>query len=202
MAPTRVIRPLVRPRKEPMNARSLRLGLAAAVAATLAVAGGPAASAGDEAGAAQSPATVLMKFNGKRLLFDAPQQVSAGQTLQIVNRTKTRRFGPHTFSLVEETLLPDTRQERRGCFAPRKICLEIALAHEFDPRTERVDKKVVRAGRSGWSKMFTRDAKGDSWYTEKLGTSFGQPVTAEAGSTLSYMCAVHPEMQGKIEVVE
>jgi hypothetical protein len=44
---------------------------------------------------------------------------------------------------------------------------------------------------------------GDSWFTgeKKRGTSIEQPVSATAGTTLYFMCAIHPFMQGSIEVV-
>ncbi len=182
-----------------------RCGLAAAATGALALglAGGPAASAGSDAGTAKAPATIAMKFDGKkRVFFDGPEEVVAGQPLKIVNMTKPRKIGPHTFSLTERDLRPDTKQERKGCFAPGKICLQIALAHEFDPKTEKINKDVVKTGKAGWDKQFTKKAAGDSWYTEKLGGTFSQKVSAEAGSTLFYLCAVHPGMKGKIEVVE
>jgi plastocyanin len=183
-----------------------RCGLATAAtgAVALGLVGGPAASAEPDAGAAQgpAPAKIVMKFNGEKLFFAGAKEVVAGQPLKIVNTIKPRKHGPHTFSLTEESVIPRTRRAGERCFAPSKICLAIAVAHKFNPRTEKVNLPVVKAGKSGWDKMFTKDAKGDSWYTEKLGGSFSQKVTAEPGTTLHYMCAVHPQMQGKIDVVE
>ncbi len=197
---------LVWPRKEHMKRSLPRWGLATAAvgAVALGLVGGPAASADSDAGAAQgpAPAKIVMKFNGKKLLFTGATEVVAGHPLKIVNATKPRKFGPHTFSLTEESLIPRTRRAGERCFAPSKICLAIAVAHKFNPRTEKVGLPVVKAGKPGWDKMFTENAKGDSWYTEKLGASFSQKVTAQPGTTLTYMCAVHPEMQGKIDVVE
>ena len=120
----------------------------------------------------------------------------------MLNKTKLRKFGPHTFSLVEQSVLPDTKKERRQCFSPGKLCMDIAVAHKFNPRTERINQKLVKAGNAGWDEAFTNRAKGDSWYTEKLGASFQQKVTAAPGTTLYYFCAIHPEMQRGIEVVE
>ncbi len=182
-----------------------RCGVAAAAAGAVAfgLVGGPAASAGGSAGSAQEePATIKMKFNGKRFSFAGPTEVAAGQQLKILNTTKPRKVGPHTFSLVEESLLPATRKARKGCFAPGKICMDIAVAHKVNFKTEKVNKPVVKAGAAGWNRMFTKNAEGDSWFTVKLGASFSQKVTAEAGTTLTYLCAIHPEMQGRIEVVE
>ena len=181
-----------------------RCGLATAATGALALGlvGGPAASADSDAGSAKAPATILMKFNGKRFFFDGPEEVAAGQPLKIVNTTKPRKVGPHTFSLTEQSLRPNTPKERKQCFSPGKVCLQIAVAHEFDPKTEKINKDVVKAGKAGWDLEFTKRSEGDSWYTEKLGASFSQKVTAEAGTTLRYLCAVHVGMQGKIKVVE
>jgi plastocyanin len=182
-----------------------RCGLttAATGAVALGLVGGPAASAEPDAGAAQgpAPAKIVMKVNGSKLVFSGSSEVVAGQPLKIVNRTRPRKFGPHTFSLVEESLHPRPTEFRK-CFSPGKICLRIAAAHKFDPKTERVNLKVVKTGKPGWDRMFTSSAKGDSWFTEKLGASLSQKVTAAPGTTLHYMCAVHPEMHGEIDVVE
>ena len=183
-----------------MNANLPRRGLASAAVGVLALAlaGGPAASAGTDAG----PATIKMKLDGKRLFFAGPAEVSSGQRLEIRNATKPRKVGPHTFSLTERSVRPNTKQERKRCFSPGQICMDIAIAHKFNPRTERVNQQVVKAGKAGWDLEFTDRSKGDSWYTEQLGESFTQKVTAEPGTTLRFMCAVHVGMQGKIKVVE
>ena len=181
-----------------------RCGLAAAATGALALGlvGGPAASAGSDAGTAKASATIEMKFNGKRFFFDGPEEVTAGQALKIVNKTKPRKLGPHTFSLTDQSLRPGTPKERKQCFSPGKVCLDIAVAHEFDPKTETINKDVVKAGKPGWDVEFTKRKEGDSWYTEKLGGSFSQKVSAEAGTTLRYFCAIHVGMQGKFKVVE
>ena len=42
---------------------------------------------------------------------------------------------------------------------------------------------------------------GDSWFTgNKPEASITQQVTASAGTTIYFMCAVHPWMHGKITV--
>ncbi|HWT89666.1 MAG TPA: hypothetical protein VN179_00995, partial [Solirubrobacterales bacterium] len=62
-------------------------------------------------------------------------------------------------------------------------------------------KDLVKAGPAGWSTAGNATSKkGDSWFTEKKGETFSQEVTAEADSTLYYICAVHPFMQGKVDV--
>ena len=44
--------------------------------------------------------------------------------------------------------------------------------------------------------------KGDSWFTgERKGTHDVAKVTAKAGTTLYFICAIHPWMQGSVKVV-
>lgn len=184
----------------PWAGRLARCGGAAAGVLAVALIGGPTVFAQDGETPAE-PATITMEAQGKRLVFDGPETVQKGDELRIVNDTSARRHGPHTFSLIKQSLLPDSPKEFRQCFAPGKICMEIALAHGLDPRTEKVSKPVVNAGARGWNRSFNGKRKGDSWYTEKKDQSFTRRVTASAGTTLSFICAVHPDMQGEIDVV-
>ncbi|MDQ3647413.1 MAG: hypothetical protein M3433_02290 [Actinomycetota bacterium] len=180
------------------------LATAAAGAVALGLVGGPAASADSDAGAAQgpAPAKIVMKFNGEKLFFAGSKEVVAGRALKIVNTIKPRAHGPHTFTLVQESLRPSSGAEVNKCFAPGKICRRITVAHKVDFDTGATRLPVVKAGKSGWDRMFSKDAKGDSWFTAKLGATFSQKVTAAPGTSLDYFCAIHPEMKGTIDVVE
>ncbi|HEX2071017.1 MAG TPA: hypothetical protein VHF90_05145 [Thermoleophilaceae bacterium] len=184
----------------PSAGRLARYGGATAGFLAVALIGGSTVLAQDGDTPAE-PATITMEAQGKRLVFDGPETVQKGDELRIVNDTSVRRHGPHTFSLVKQSLLPDGPKEFRRCFTPGRICMEIALAHKFNPRTEKIGKPVVNAGARGWNRSFNGKRNGDSWYTEKKDDSFTRRVTASAGSTLSFICAVHPDMQGEIEVV-
>jgi plastocyanin len=167
--------------------------LAASVAALALVALG--------AGPASAADPVAMELSKGKLKFSGPETVIAGEKLEIVNKTNPKQVGPHTFSLVTKESVPKTRKAMNGCFAPKKICLAIAIWHGFNPKTERITKNVVRVGSAGWSTMGNATSKkGDSWFTEKKGATISQVVTAKAGTTLNYICAVHPEMQGEVEV--
>jgi hypothetical protein len=136
-----------------------------------------------------------------KLKFLAPGFVTQGDDLEIINETNPKQVGPHTFSLVTKGSQPKTGPARHNCFTPKHICLSIAKWHGFDPKTEKITVNPAKAGPAGWSTMGSTSKKGDSWFTgEKPGTSFVQQVTAEPG-TLYFMCAVHPWMQGKVEVV-
>jgi hypothetical protein len=134
--------------------------------------------------------------------FFGPSTVHKGEELRIVNDTKPSQVGPHTFSLVEKGFLPKTSKQRKSCFTPGHICLAIAEWHQFNPKTERIGKEEIDAGPKGWSTMGSLKKEGDSWFSgEKPGGSTEEVVTAKAGTTLYYMCAVHPWMQGSIKVL-
>ncbi len=180
-------------RRVPLRALAL-----AASSAVLVLAGSGIATAATPTGVTQQIDMVLTK--GK-LKFVGPESVTVGDQLEIVNETNPKQVGPHTFSLVTKGSLPKTPKARKSCFAPKHICLAIAIWHGFNPKTEEITKNPAKAGPAGWSTAGSTSKKGDSWFTEKKGEKFSQEVTAEAGSPLYYLCAVHPWMQGKVDVV-
>lgn len=165
------------------------------------------------AGAAEAPVApvptgtkdvITMSLVKGKLKFVAPESVTVGDQLEIVNKTNPRQVGPHTFSLVTKGSIPKTRKAMGTCFTPKKICFAIAQWHGFNPKTEKITKNPAKAGPAGWSTMGTATGKkGDSWFTgeTKSGTHISQEVTAEAGTTLYFMCAIHPFMHGQIKVV-
>jgi plastocyanin len=180
------------------RARLRALVLVASVAALTLVIGGPSAGAATPTGNTQ---VITMEFAKGKMKFAGPGSVTVGDQLEIVNETNPKQLGPHTFTLVTKGSLPKTPKARQTCFAPKHICLSIAIWHGFNPKTERITKALVKAGPAGWSTAGNATSKkGDSWFTEKKGETFSQEVTAEADSTLYYICAVHPFMQGKVDV--
>jgi hypothetical protein len=156
------------------------------------------------AGAAVTPTgvtdTIHIELTKGKLKFVAPGSVTQGDQLEIVNDTNPKQVGPHSFSLVTKGSLPKTGQARKSCFTPKHICLSIAKWHGFNPKTEKISIDPVEAGPEGWSTMGSTSKKGDSWFTEKKGDSLTQLVSSQP-QTLYFMCAVHPWMQGKINVV-
>jgi hypothetical protein len=169
--------------------------LAALVVPNLATAETPPVPAGEVT-------TIEIKLEGKKLGFFGPSTVHEGEELRIVNKTNPRQVGPHTFSLVEKGLLPKTAKQRQSCFTPAHICLSIAEWHHFNPKTETIGKVEVEAGPLGWSTMGSLKKEGDSWFSgEKPGGETDRKVTAKAGTTLYFMCAVHPWMQGRVKVL-
>jgi hypothetical protein len=184
------------------RARLRALVLVASTAAlALAISGPVSTAATTPTGKTEVISAELTK--GK-LKFVGPETVTAGDQLEIVSNTNPKQVGPHTFSLVTKGSLPKTRKAMQSCFSPKKICLAIAKWHGFNPKTEKITKNLVKAGPAGWSTMGNATGKtGDSWFSgeTKKGTHVSQEVTAEPGTVLHYICAVHPEMQGEVEVV-
>lgn len=182
-----------------LSRRARLRALAIAVSATALLAVPAAAAAATPTGVSD---VISMELTKGKLKFVGPESVTVGDQLEIVNDTNPKQVGPHTFSLVTKGSLPKTPKARKGCFAPKHICLSIAMWHGFNPKTEQITKNPAKAGPAGWSTMGTTSKKGDSWFSgEKKGGHFSQEVTAAAGSTLYYICAVHPWMQGKVNVV-
>jgi hypothetical protein len=156
------------------------------------------------AGAAPTGTTdvITMELTKGKLKFVAPETVTRGDQLEIVNETNPKQVGPHTFSLVTKGSLPKTPKARQNCFTPKHICLAVAQWHGFKPKTEKITINPAKAGEAGWSTLGNATGKrGDSWFTEKKGETFSQEVSASAPSTLYFVCAVHPWMQGKVTVL-
>jgi hypothetical protein len=144
--------------------------------------------------------TLEIKMEGKKMDFFGPATVHEGEMLRVVDDTMPSMVGPHTFSLVTKGSLPKTAKQRKECFTPGKICMGIAkwygLKGEENPK-----EPLVEAGAEGWDTMGTVTKKGDSYFFGKKGASIEQVVSAKAGTTLYFMCAVHAFMQGSIKVL-
>jgi plastocyanin len=111
--------------------------------------------------------------------------VSQGQTVTWVDRDVADE--PHTVTIVDQSDLPTTVEEVFECGAPGEPCGD-ALAALFGGNTQ-----VVDVGAPGL------DTPGDSLLFFD-GGSISAKVTAPAGTTLYYLCAIHPWMQGSITV--
>lgn len=170
--------------------------LAVGVAASLALA--PALASG--AYESNPENTVFIKDGKKGLRFVAPEFINSGEELTILNTTNPRKVGPHTFSLVESSLIPKTKNARHRCFTPKHICMAIAHWHGSNGHGP-VKQNPAQAGESGWDTEGNLTKKGDSWFTgSKPNATISQVVSAPAGTTITFMCAIHPWMHGSIEV--
>lgn len=183
-----------------MKNRKPRIALAGAPLAVLVALVALVAPNAFAAESTDAVTTIEIFMEGKKMGFKGPSTVHEGEELRVVNTTMPKMVGPHTFSLVTKSSLPKTAQQRKTCFTPGKICMGIAgwygLKGEEAPKNP-----LVQAGGEGWNTMGTIKKKGDSYFFGKKGESFEQPVTAKAGTTLYFMCAVHPWMQGSIKVL-
>jgi hypothetical protein len=148
-------------------------------------------------------ATVYMKDGKAGLRFVAPKTIVNGEDLEVVNQTNPHKVGPHTFSLVTKGSLPKTAKARQLCFTPKHICRAIASWHGVKGNGPVKKNPVI--GPNGWSTLGSLSKTGDSWFTgEKPGTSISEPTAFDttAGATRIYfLCAVHPWMQGTINVL-
>ena len=118
-----------------------------------------------------------------------PINVSSGQEITWVDEGQIA--DPHTITVVAE--LPATLDEVFGCQdpgPPPQPCA-VALAGHFPPNGPPVP--VLNTGAPGL------DAPGDSLLLAPDG-SVSAVVSAPAGTTLLYLCAIHPWMQGSITV--
>ena len=136
-----------------------------------------------------------------RLFFDAPKTVHNGDVLKVRNTTNPHQVGPHTFSMVQAGLRPDTKPERQQCFAPGHICAAVARWHGVKGNGP-VTQNPAKAGKAGWDTEGSLTKKGDSWFTgNRKATSISQVVSAKAGTTITFMCVIHPNMHGEIRVL-
>ena len=202
--------------RRPLNAFALALfvfasGLVALVAAAVAL-----AFAGEAGSTAAAGAT-----EGCGATIKVPEQATfkinryAQDSMRFVPGTVTIKSGcsltfefatpgqtdPHTLSIVNQSQLPKTTAQIENC----KLCQQIGSKHVKNPTqppgpTNPVLHWIVNVGKPGL------DAAGDSIaILEAPGAPPGHksvtvPVSAAAGTTLYFMCAVHPWMQGKIIV--
>jgi plastocyanin len=111
-------------------------------------------------------------------------RVKSGASLSWVNRTDA----PHTITVVADA--PDDFAELFFCREPGGECRAALDAHfATGPPTF-----VVNVGAAGL------DAAGDSLLILEPGGSATAVVSAPAGTTLEYICSIHPWQQGSIAV--
>jgi hypothetical protein len=150
-----------------------------------------------------NPGLITMERDGRDLFFVAPEEVERGTNLKVKNKTNPNTVGPHTFSLVKKSALPKTRQQIRDCGRNFEgICGAITEWHEVDIDTGDVGRNPVDVGQRGWNREGSRSRVGDSVVTERRNQAFDGRVSAQAGTKLHFICAIHPEMQGAVKVVE
>ena len=168
--------------------------------AVLGLGGGAVAASG--AGSAKTtikavnPAGVTFKANryvqdGLRWDKDA-YSVKSGGTLHIVNIAADE--GPHTFTVVKKTQVPKSF----NC----PVCDKLGQAHGADPNSDAPPKFPYLENGKGQKTPPNVDLPGDSGITGsgKKNESIDLKVTAKAGTTLNFICLIHPWMQAKVTV--
>jgi hypothetical protein len=170
-----------------MAAMNRRLIAAAAALGSLALAG-PAVAA--------PKANTITAIGGMKVKANAYVQddqrwdantytVKSGATVTL--RDKSTLKQPHTLSVIKK--LPKTPAQIMGCDA----CGPLMEAHGANPETMEVEKELVEAGATGF------DTAGDSIFLPAKGkVTFD--VTAKKGTTLAFVCVIHPWMLGEIKV--
>ena len=121
--------------------------------------------------------------------------VKSGGTISVVNLSASD--GPHTFSVVKKSDLPKTAKQINNC----KVCATVAQEHGADPQSQAPPKFLFLENGKGTNTAPNVDQPGDSAFvapTQKAKVTL--KVTAKAGTTLYFICAVHPWMQAKLLV--
>jgi hypothetical protein len=123
--------------------------------------------------------------------------VRSGGTLHIVNTVATE--GPHTFSVVKKSQLPRTAAQAFNCRICNKIGQELG-ANPNDPNAQPQFQYAENG--TGTNAPPNVDRPGDTGLTGpgKRGESIDLKVTAKKGTTLYFLCAIHPWMQAKVIV--
>jgi plastocyanin len=116
-------------------------------------------------------------------------EVRSGQTVRLANKAKTE--DPHTLTLMRRSDLPRTAAEAFNCDA----CNAVIGPHFGDEENGVPPQPVINVGDEGF------DQPGDSIFVPPGGGGTVRfDVTADRGTTLHYLCAFHPWMQGKFRV--
>jgi hypothetical protein len=118
--------------------------------------------------------------------------VKSGGTIVVAGGKGAFNEGPHSFSLVKKSELPKTANQVNNC----KVCGKLAQEHGINPNDENSQPTAPYVdGGDGFNKPHD-SALIDGQNVKSLKLK----VTAKKGTTLYYMCALHPWMQGSVRV--
>ena len=117
--------------------------------------------------------------------------IASGGTLKLSSKTTTG--DPHTFSIVKKSDVPRTLNQVFDC----SICNTIAQSHGVDPNGPPPSGPppitTVDVHNDGFNEP------GDSQFVPPRGT-VNVHITAKRGTTLHFICIIHPWMQGVVKV--
>jgi plastocyanin len=178
-----------------VKSRFLLLALVALAGAVAAAAASGGSSAPSKGPIVRTPETILFVPNalsGTTMRF-SPGTVSvrSGGTVTFVDSESDE---PHTVTLINRSEEPRNAKQVNNCKACR-----LALGHLKNPRNPEsspIKTYVLDKGKAGF------DERGDSVFLAPAGPHKHATVTVSAspGTTLYYVCAIHPWMQGSIIV--
>ena len=122
--------------------------------------------------------------------------VKSGGTITVVNNKNGE--GPHTFTVVKRKDLPRTAQAMFNC----AICNKLAQAHGADPNSNAPPKFQYLENGVGQATPPEVNQPGDSGVTGsgQKNEQISFKVTAKKGTSLYFMCIIHPWMQAKVQV--
>jgi plastocyanin len=114
--------------------------------------------------------------------------VKSGETLTLEHSDKTDQ--PHTLSIVDAEEVPGTLDDVFNCGSPDTVCDEVFQLFPQGPPPAFIDAPGTGEG---------LDGRLDTLFVEQGGSASAE-VTAEPGTTLHFICAIHAWMQGTIDV--
>jgi hypothetical protein len=175
---------------------------ATAIALTASGAGAAlAATTGPPPSHATINAVQKVQFKVNRYVKDALRwqkdvyQVKSGGTLHIVNKAQD---GPHTFSVVQRKDLPRTTKQINQCAICQTIGQQFGIT---DPNSDAPPPHNYVEDGVAQDTPPNVDKPGDSAFIgPNVGDSVDLTVTAKKGTTLYFVCAIHPWMQAKVQV--
>jgi hypothetical protein len=163
------------------------------VAAALAVSVAAGALAGG-AGAANVRTVGGPEFSPNEYIRDtlrfAPGHIVVRRNARVTWIDRDEAPEPHTITIVNRRNMPGSVEELFEC----EIC-SLANAHLEDPENPESDIARMRVNRGAPG----LNQEGDSLVLAP-GGRIAARVTAAVGRTISYLCAIHPWMQGTITV--
>jgi plastocyanin len=151
------------------------------------------------AGAQAPSANVISAVGSGNSLKFSPEdiQVSRGEQVTFTNASGE----PHTLSLVKKPL---TAKQMKACGSNKgkSPCLPLIKAHKVNLKNFHIGRPAYDANSDfGFATPGTNKKAGDSIYRDPQ-QSYTFTVTAKAGTTLHYFCAIHPFMHGTITVTK
>ncbi len=173
-----------------------RLALPALACGTaFALTGGASASQhnANGQGLSSKEGVIVAKGGGHNLRYSSTT-IDSGDKLRIVNHTKA----PHTLSLVVRNQVPHTISQYKRCFTQGHICKKIAKWHKV--RHNQLHRNPVDVGAPGWDTPGSLHRTGDSVFYNPGQNPKKAVVSAPPGTVLHFICAIHPDMHGRIFV--